>query len=136
MRSKTSAIRTGNANSVAASLCEALVARTATTKAKIKQKSCRIQSESCSSILRIQLRLIFDNHTLDSAMLNWARVINTNSLASSQWRCHSLAGRVNNVRRRAQSETYRALLTSYDDRLTRLIGCYRTSLVSCACSRR
>src|SRR6266487_6957125 len=97
------------------------------------EKSCRIQSESCSSILRIQLRLIFDYHTLDRSMLRRSAVINTNPLAGSQWRCHSFAGRVNNVRRRAQSETYRALFAPDDDRLTRFIGSYRSRLVSRAC---
>ena len=99
------------------------------------KKSCRIQSESCSSILRIQLRLFFDYHTLDRAMLGRPGVINTNLLAGSQWRCHRLASCVNNVRRRAESETYRALLAPHDDRLTRFIGSYRSRLVSCGRSR-
>src|SRR4030095_9910266 len=86
------------------------------------KKSCRIQSEPCSSILGIQLCLIFDYHTLDRATLRRPGVIDTNLLPGAQWRGHSLAGRVNNVRRRAKSETYRALLTSDDDRLTRFIG--------------
>src|SRR6266404_2612350 len=98
------------------------------------KKSCRIQSESCSSILRIQLRLFFDYHTLNRAMLGRSGVINTNPLAGSQWRCHSLASSVNNVRRRAETETYRALLAPHDDRLTRFIGSYRSRLVSRACS--
>ena len=68
-------------------------------------------------------------------MLDWARVINPDSLAGSQWRCHNFAGRVNNVRRRAQSETYRALLAPDDDRLTRFVGGYRSRLVSRAGSR-
>jgi hypothetical protein len=80
--------------------------------------------------LRIQLRLIFDYHTLNRTMLLRPSVINTNPLAGSQWRCHSLPSGVNDVRRRAESETYRALLASDDDRLTRLIGSYRTGLVS------
>jgi len=99
------------------------------------KKSCRIQSESCSSILRIQLRLFFDYHTLDRAMLGRPGVINTNLLAGSQWRCHSFTSCVNNVRRRAESETYRALLAPHDDRLTRFIGSYRSRLVSCGRSR-
>ena len=102
----------------------------------LPKKSCKIQTESCSSILRIQLRLIFDYHTLDRATLSRAGVINTNLLAGSQRRCDSLTGCVNNVRRGTEGETYRALLTSDDDRLTRFIGSYRTGLVSCACSRR
>ena len=65
-------------------------------------------------------------------MLSRARVINTNFLAGSQWGCHSFASRVNDVRRRTESETYRALLAPDDDRLTRLIGRYRARLVSCA----
>ena len=96
----------------------------------INKKSCRIQIESCSSIFRIRLRLIFDYHTFNRAMLSRSRVINTNLLAGSQRRCHSLASSVNDVRRRAESETYRALLTPDDDRLTRLIGSYCTGLVS------
>src|SRR6476469_7728197 len=101
----------------------------------LQRKSCRIQGESCSLILRIQLRLIFNYHTLNRAVFSRSPVINPNSLAGSQWGRHSFASRVNNVRSRAESETYRALLTSNDDRLTRLIGSYRTGLVSCACSR-
>ena len=104
------------------------------------KKSCRIQIESCSSILRIQVRLIFHDHTFDRATLRRPGVINTNLLTGSQWRCHSLAGRVNNVRRRAQSKTYRTLLAPDDDRLTGLICTYRARLVSCArsccCGRR
>ena len=99
------------------------------------KKSCRIQSESCSSILRIQLRLFFDYHTLDRAMLGRPGVINTNLLAGSQWRCHSFTSCVNDVRRRAESETYRALLAPDDDRLARLICTYRARLVSCGRSR-
>src|SRR5882757_975691 len=60
------------------------------------KKSCRIQSESCSSILRIQLRLFFNYHTLDSATLRRPGVINTNLLTGSQWGCHDFAGCVNN----------------------------------------
>ena len=96
------------------------------------KKSCRIQSESCSSILRIQFRLFFDYHTLDRATLRRPGVINTNPLAGSQWRCHSFAGCVNDVRRRAESETYRALLAPDDNRLAGLICTYRARLVSCA----
>jgi hypothetical protein len=95
------------------------------------KKSCRIQSESCSSILRIQLRLFFDYHTLDRAMLRRPGIINTNPLAGSQWRCHNFAGCVNDVRRRSESETYRALLAPDDDRLAGLICTYRARLVSC-----
>src|SRR4030095_13340019 len=97
----------------------------------IKKKSCRIQIESCSSILRIQLRLIFDYHTLNRATLGRSGIINTNPLAGSQWSGHGLASRVNNVRSRAESETYRALLAPDDDCLARLIGSYRAGLVSC-----
>jgi len=68
-------------------------------------------------------------------MLRRPSVINTNPLAGSQWRCHSLASCVNNVRGRAESETYRPLLAPHDDRLTRFIGSYRPRLVSRACSR-
>jgi hypothetical protein len=65
-------------------------------------------------------------------MLNRSRVINTDSLAGSQWRCHSFASCVYDVRRSAQSETYRALLAPDDDRPARFIRRYGTSLVSCA----
>ena len=68
-------------------------------------------------------------------MLGRPGVINTNLLAGSQWRCHSLASCVNNVRRRAESETYGALLAPDDDRLARLICTYRACLVSCGRSR-
>ena len=68
-------------------------------------------------------------------MLRRPGVINTNPLAGSQWRCHSFASCVNNVRRRAESETYRALLAPDDDRLARFIGSYRSRLVSRARSR-
>src|SRR4029453_18807656 len=105
----------------------------------LQKKSCRIQSESCSSILRIQIRLIFDYHTLNRATLRRSGVINANLLAGSQWSRHSLASSVNDVRSRAESETYWALLAPDDDRLARLIGCYRAGLVSCArscCGRR
>jgi len=86
-------------------------------------------------------RLIFDYDTLDRAMLSRSRVINADFLASSQWCCHSFTSRVNNVRSRAESETYRALLALDDNRLTRLICTYSTRLVSCArsclrCGRR
>jgi len=102
------------------------------------KKSCRIQSESCSSILRIQFRLFFDYHTLDRAMLRRPGVINTNPLTGSQWRCHNFARCVNDVRRRSESETYRALLAPDDDRLAGLICTYRARLVSCGrgCSGR
>src|SRR5436190_20321868 len=86
----------GERKFVAASLCEALVARRPTIK-----KSCRIQSESCSSILRLQLRLIFDYHTLNGAMLRRPGIINPDSLAGSQRGRYDFAGRVNNVRSRA-----------------------------------
>jgi hypothetical protein len=99
------------------------------------KKSCRIQSESCSSILRIQLRLFFDYHTFDRAMLRRPGVINTNSLAGSQWRCHSFASCVNDVGRRAESKTYRTLLAPDDDCLAGLICTYRARLVSCGRSR-
>src|SRR6266478_2894372 len=127
MRKKTSAIRVRNANPVAASLCEALVARRAAIK-----KSCRTQSESCSSILRIQLRLFFDYHTLDRAMLRGSGVINPDLLAGSQRGRNDFAGGVNNVRSRAECETYRALLAPDDNRLAGLICTYRARLVSCA----
>ena len=117
MRKKTSAIRVRNANPVAASLCEA---SQSLTERRYK-KSCRIQSESCSSILRIQLRLIFDYHTLNRAMFSRSRVINPDFLTGSQWCRHNFASRVNNVRSRAESETYRALLAPDDNRLARLI---------------
>jgi hypothetical protein len=65
-------------------------------------------------------------------MLNRSRVINTDSLASSQWSGHSSASSINDVRRRADSETYRTLLTPDDDRLARFIRRYRTCFVSCA----
>ena len=96
------------------------------------KKSCRIQSESCSSILRIQFRLIFDYHTLNRATLGRSRVINTNLLAGSQWSCHSLASSVNDVRSRAESKTYRALLAPDDNRLAGLICTYRARFISCA----
>jgi len=64
-------------------------------------------------------------------MLRRPGVINTNLLAGSQWRCHSFTSCVNDVRRRAESETYRALLAPDDDRLARLICTYRARLVSC-----
>src|SRR6266481_6080000 len=66
-------------------------------------------------------------------MLNRPCVIDTNSLPSSQWGRHSFASRVNDVRSRAQSETYRALLAPDDNRLAGLIRRYGTGLVSCAC---
>src|SRR6266481_2874184 len=121
MRSKTSAIRVRNANPVATRQrhFSRHVKRPVAT-----EKSCRIQSESCSSILRIQLRLFFDYHTLNRATLGWPGVINTNPLAGSQWRRHSFAGCVNDVRRRPESETYRALLAPDDDRLAGLICTY------------
>src|SRR5204863_849426 len=43
--------------------------------------------------------------------------------------------RVNNVRSRAESETYWALLAPDDNRLAGLICTYRARLVSCVCSR-
>ena len=60
-------------------------------------------------------------------------VINTNLLACSQRGCHSVASRINNVRSRAESETYWALLAPDDYRLTRLISSYSARLVSCLC---
>src|SRR5882672_5239607 len=101
------------------------------------KKSCRIQSESCSSILRIQLRLFFDYDTLNRAMLSRPGVINPYFLTGSQWCRNSFASRVDNVRSRAESETYRASLAPDDNRLAGLIGVYRARLVSCArsCSR-
>ena len=68
-------------------------------------------------------------------MLSRSRVINPDFLAGSQWGRHSFASRVNNVRSRAESETYRALLAPDDNRLARLICSYRARLVSCARSR-
>ena len=65
-------------------------------------------------------------------MLNRSGVINTDSLACSQWRCHSFASCIHDVRCSAQSETYGALLAPDDDRLARFIRRYRTCLVSCA----
>jgi hypothetical protein len=97
MRKKISAIRVRNANLVAASLCEALVAR----KSDDKEKAAGFRENPAAQFLRIQLRLFFDYHTLDRAMLRRSGVINTNPLAGSQWRCHGFAGRVNNVRSRA-----------------------------------
>ena len=97
-------------------------------------KSCRIAAQFCSFSLANQLRLIFDYHALNGAMLNRARVINTNFLAGSQRGRHHFAGRVNNVRSRAKRETHRALLAPDDDRLARFIGSYSACLVSCACS--
>ena len=72
-------------------------------------------------------------------MLGRSGVINTDLLAGSQRRCYSVASSVNDVRRRPESETYRALLASDDNCLARLVGCYCARLVSCArsrCSRR
>src|SRR5438094_1579773 len=91
--------------------------------------------------LRIQLRLIFDYYTLNGAMLGRPGVINPDFLAGSQWGHHSFASRVNNVRSRAKSETYRALLAPDDNRLAGLVCTYGARLVSCArgcfrCSRR
>jgi hypothetical protein len=105
------------------------------------KKSCRIQSESCSSILRIQLRLFFDYDTLNRAMLSRPGIINPDFLAGSQWCRNSFASRVDNVRSRAESETYRALLAPDDNRLARLICSYSARFVSCArsclcCGRR
>src|SRR5215831_68373 len=100
-------------------------------RATATKRSCRIQSESCSSILRIQLRLIFDYHTLNRAMLDWSGLINTNLLARSQRSRHRLASGVNNVRGRAESETYRALFAPDDNRLAGLICTHRARLVSC-----
>jgi len=68
-------------------------------------------------------------------MLGWSGVINTNLLAGSQWRRNNVASRVNNVRSRAESETYRALLAPDDNRLARLVSSYSACLVSCARSR-
>ena len=68
-------------------------------------------------------------------MLGRSGVINTDLLTCSQRRRHSLASRVNDVRSRAESETYRALLAPDDNRLARLICTYSASLVSCARSR-
>src|SRR5882724_12465649 len=112
-----------------------LASHATSTGSCLQKKSCRIQSESCSSILRIQLRLFFDYHTFDRAMLRRPGVINTNPLAGSQWRGYDFAGRVNNVRSRAECETYRALLAPDDNRLAGLICTYRARLVSCARSR-
>jgi len=78
MRKKISAIRVPNANPVAASLREALVARRASIK-----KNCRIPRESCSFSLRIQLRLFFDYDTLNRAMLSRPGIINPDFLAGS-----------------------------------------------------
>ena len=111
-----------------------LAVRTSQRDVPTNKKSRRIQNESCSSISRIQLRLIFDYHPLNRAMLGRSGVINTNLLTGSQWSSHNLARRVNDVRSCAESETYRALLTPDDDRLPRLVGCYRAGLVSCVCS--
>ena len=74
-------------------------------------------------------------------MLNRSRVINTNSLAGSQRSGDSFASSIDDVRRRAESETYRALPAPDDDRFARFIGRYRARLVCCArrclrCSRR
>ena len=69
-------------------------------------------------------------------MLSRSGIINPDFLAGSQRCRHSFASRVNNVRSRAESETYRALLASDDNCLARLIGSYRAGLVSCARSRR
>jgi len=66
-------------------------------------------------------------------MLNRPRVINTDSLASSQWSGHNLAGRVNNVRCCAQRETYRSLLAPDYNRLTWLVCSYCAGFVGCAC---
>ena len=85
--------------------------------------------------LRFQLRLFFDYDTLNRAMLCRSRVINPNFLTSSQWCRHSFASRVNDVRSRAESETYGALLAPDDNRLARLICSYSARLVSCARSR-
>src|SRR5262249_24354845 len=99
------------------------------------KKAAELQRNSAALVFANQLRLIFDYHSLNGAMLNRARVINTNFLARSQRRRHHFTGCVNDVRSRAQSETYRALLAPDDDRLARLIGSYRAALVSRACSR-
>jgi len=132
-------IRVRNANGVARRLWRVDLASHRRPTGPWLQKNCRIHSESCSSILRIQLRLIFDYHTLNGAMLGRSSVIHTNPLTRSQRRRHSLAGRVNNVRSRAECETHRALLAPDDNRLAGLICCHCTRLVSCArsrCSRR
>ena len=81
--------------------------------------------------LRFQLRLIFDYHTLNRAMLCRSGVINPNFLTGSQWCRHSFASCVNNVRGRAESETYGALLAPDDNRLARLICSYSARFVSC-----
>ena len=99
------------------------------------KKSCRIQSESCSLILPVQVRLILHYHTLNRAMLSWSRVIHTNFLTSSQWSRHRFAGCVNNICSCSKSETYRALLAPDDNRLAGLIGTYRARFVSCTRSR-
>ena len=74
-------------------------------------------------------------------MLGRSGIINTNLLARSQRRRHRLASGVNNIRSRAESETYRALLAPDDNRLAGRICTYRARLVSCArscfcCGRR
>ncbi len=68
-------------------------------------------------------------------MLRRPGVINPDLLASSQRGRNDFAGRVNNVRSRAECETYRALLAPDDNRLAGLICTYRARLVSCARSR-
>jgi hypothetical protein len=66
-------------------------------------------------------------------MLSRAGVINTDLLAGSQRSRHSFARCIDDVRCRAQSETYRALRASDDDRFAGLICGYRPGLVSRAC---
>ena len=84
-------------------------------------------ANSASLILRLSHARPCD---APSARCNKHELFGRIAMARSQ-----LASCVNDVRRRAESETYRALLASDDDRLTRFIGSYRTRLVSCACSR-
>src|SRR6266550_4347729 len=104
----------------------------------LQKKAAGFRANPAAQCLRIQLRLFFDYHTLNRAMLSRSRVINPDSLAGSQWGRHRFASRVNNVRSRAESETYRALLAPDDNRLAGLICTYSARLVSCArsCFRR
>ena len=103
--------------------------------ARVHEKSCRIQNEPCSSILRIQLRLIFDYHSLNRATLRWARVVNAYLLTGSQRRCHHFASGVNDSCGRAKREANRSLIAPNHNGLAGLIGSYCACGISRACGR-
>ena len=95
------------------------------------KKSCRIATQFCSFRFANNLRLFFNDHAFNRAMFNWARVINTHFLTSSQRGCHDFTSRINDSRSCAERETDRSLIAPDHNRLARLIGGYRAGGISC-----